>query len=173
MFCSIYKWLISQALDSGKPLSKSLSRHLNRCTSCREFVNLHRSLEEMNIKDLPCLPEERERAIAAKIISALNRSPEEEKAPTRRAVLLPVFVSALVLVAIATSIYFLAVPRSGPGYLLDSFAEIDGTISSFEDRLERMGFPLEAEYADLKQTMKSTTEFFASYLDIKIGQGPE
>jgi len=47
------------------------------------------------------------------------------------------------------------------------------TISSFEERLERINSPLDAEYADLKQTMKFTTEFFAFYLDVKIGQDTE
>jgi hypothetical protein len=173
MFCSIYKWLISQALDSAKPLSGSLSRHIHRCASCREFLELHRSLEAMNIKDLPSLPGEKEGTLVDRIVFALNRSPEIEQAPTRRNALVPVFVSALVLVVIATSIYFLTVPRQGPGNLLASLAEIDGTISTFEDRLEKLDTPLEAEYTDLKQAMKSTTEFFASYLDVKIGQNTE
>ncbi len=173
MFCSIYKWLISQALDSRKPLSDSLSKHINHCASCQEFVELHRSLMDGRVKDLPCLPEEKETALGDSIVSAINMSPEPKQAPTRRIALIPVFVSSLVLVVVVTSIYLLTVPRPNPKNFLDSLAEINSTISTFENRLERMDSPLDAEYADLKQTMKSTTEFFASYLDVKIGQDTE
>jgi predicted anti-sigma-YlaC factor YlaD len=173
MFCSIYKWLISQAKDSRKPLPASVSRHIQHCASCREFVNLHNSLRESTVKDLPCLPEEKERVLATKIISALERNAEPRKARVRRPVLIPVVVSSLVLVVVAVGIYILTLPQLNSTHLLNSLSEIDHTISTFEERLENINSPLDAEYADLKQTVRSTTEFFASYLDVKIGQGPE
>jgi hypothetical protein len=173
MFCSIYKWFISQAKDSGKPIAASVNRHIQRCASCHEFVNLHESLIATNFKDLSCLPDEKESALVTKIISALDRNGEPGKAPTRRPVLIPVFVSSLVLMAVAIGLYFLTLPRPSSAHLLNSLSEIDNTISSFEERLEKINSPLDAEYADLKQTMKSTTEFFAFYLDVKIGQDTE
>ena len=173
MFCSIYKWFISQAKDSGKPIAASVNRHIQRCASCRGFVDLHESLMEASAKDLPCLPDEKESALATKIISALDRKAESGKAPARRPVLIPVFVSSLVLMAVAIGLYFLTVPQPSSAHLLNSLSEIDNTISSFEERLEKINSPLDAEYADLKQTMRSTTEFIASYLDVKIGQGTE
>jgi hypothetical protein len=173
MFCSIYKWFISQAKDSGKPIAASVNRHIQRCASCRRFIDLHESLMETSAKDLPCLPDEKESALATKIISALDRNAESGKAPARRPVLIPVFVSSFVLMAVAIGIYFLTVPRPSSAHLLNSLSEIDNTISSFEERLQTINSPLDAEYADLKQTMKSTTEFFAVYLDVKIGQDTE
>ena len=40
MLCFIYKWNISRALDTGKPLSRLTKRHLAGCESCREFSRL-------------------------------------------------------------------------------------------------------------------------------------
>lgn len=173
MFCSIYKWFISQAKDSRKPLPASVNRHIQRCSSCREFVDLHNSLVETSVKDLPCLPSEKESALATKIISALEGKSVPRKAPVRGPVLIPVVVSSLVLVVVAVGIYVLTVPRPSSTHLLNSLSAIDSTISSFEERLEKIDSPLDAEYAELKLTMKSTTDFFTSYLDVKIGQRKE
>jgi hypothetical protein len=173
MFCSIYKWFISQAKDSRKPLPASVNRHIRRCASCREFVDLHESLMETSVKDLSCISDERMSALATNIIAALDSDAESGRLPARRSALIPVFVSSFVLLAVASGIYFLTAPRPSSSHLLNSLSAIDSTISSFEERLDKINSPLDAEYADLKQTMRSTTEFFASYLDVKIGQGTE
>lgn len=173
MFCSIYKWFISQAKDSRKPLPASVNRHIRRCASCRAFVDLHESLMATSVKDLPCISDEKKSALAANIIAALDGNAESRKSPARRSALIPVFVSAFVILAVATGIYFLTAPRPNSTQFLNSLSAIDNTISTFEERLDKINSPLDAEYADLKQTVKSTTEFFASYLDVKIGQGTE
>jgi hypothetical protein len=173
MFCSIYKWFISQAKDSRKPIPAFVNRHIQHCASCREFLDLHDSLMESSIKDLPCLPEKDESLLATKILSALDRNTESRVARVRRPILIPVVTSSLIFVAVAVGIYFLTLPQPSPTPFLSSLSEIDHTISTFEERLENINSPLDAEYADLTQTMRSTTEFFASYLDVKIGQGSE
>lgn len=171
MFCTIYKWFVSQAKDSQKPLPASVKRHIQRCTSCRSFLDLHESLTETSVKDLPCIDDEKQSALTANILAALDTHAEPKKLPARRISLIP--VSVFVLLAVAAGIYFLTIPRPNSTYLLNSLSAIDNTISSFEERVDTINSPLDAEYAGLKQTMKSTTEFFASYLDIKIGQGGE
>lgn len=173
MFCTIYKWFVSQAKDSQKPLPASVNRHIQRCASCRSFLDLHESLMETSVKDLPCIDDEKQSALTANILAALDTHAEPKKLPARRISLIPVSVSVFVLLAVAAGIYFLTIPRPNSTYLLNSLSAIDNTISSFEERVDTINSPLDAEYAGLKQTMKSTTEFFASYLDIKIGQGGE
>ena len=173
MFCTIYKWFVSQAKDSKKPLPASINRHIQRCASCRAFLDLHESLMETSVKDLPCIDDEKQSALAANIFAALDGHAEPKKLPAKRISLIPVSVSVFVLLAVAAGIYFLTTPRPNSTYLLSSLSVIDNTISSFEERLDTINSPLDAEYADLKQTMKSATEFFASYLDVKIGQGGE
>ncbi|MGD9346039.1 MAG: hypothetical protein PVH84_09275 [Candidatus Aminicenantes bacterium] len=173
MFCAIYKWFISSAQDSRKPIPTFLNRHIQRCESCREFAELHESLTETSIKDLPCIDDDKKSVLASSIISALDNERETVKPPDRRTSLIPVFVSSFVLLAVAAGIYFLTSPRPNSSHFFNSLSAIDNTISSFEERLDKVNSPLQTEYEDLKQTMKSTTEFFASYLDVKIGQGTE
>jgi hypothetical protein len=126
-----------------------------------------------SIKDLPCMSDEKTSVLATQIHAALDSEQESEKLPTRRKTLIPVFVSSFVILAVAAGIYFLTTPRPSSSNLLKSLSEIDSTIYSFEERIDKFNSPLDAEYAGLKQTMKSTTEFFASYLDVKIGQGTQ
>ena len=128
---------------------------------------------DTSVKDLPCLPEEKESVLATKIISALDQNTEPRKARVLMPAFVPVVISSLVLVVVAVGIYFLTAPRPSSAHLLKSLSEIDKTIFSFEEQLDKINSPLDAEYADLKQTMRSTTQFFASYLDVKIGQGTE
>lgn len=44
MFCWYFRLAISQAADSGKPLSSMTQNHLNRCPHCRQFYHLCQSL---------------------------------------------------------------------------------------------------------------------------------
>ena len=37
MWCSIYQWLISTALDGDKPLGRATARHVRHCRRCGEF----------------------------------------------------------------------------------------------------------------------------------------
>ena len=117
------------------------------------------------------MSDEKKSALAAHIIRALESDREPIEPPAKKTSLIPVFVSTLVILVVASGIYFLTIPRPSSTPFLDSLSAIDNTISSFEERLDNFNSPLDAEYAGLKQTMRSTTEFFASYLDVKIGQG--
>ena len=118
MFCSIYKWFISQAEDSRKPLPVFVNRHIQRCASCREFIELHESLVETSVKDLPCISDEKISSLAINIISALDSDKEPGKPPAKRTALIPVFVSSFVLLAVAAGIYFLTSPQPSSTHLL-------------------------------------------------------
>ncbi len=37
MFCTLHRWHISQTLDTGEPLPRRVSRHLERCPECSAF----------------------------------------------------------------------------------------------------------------------------------------
>jgi hypothetical protein len=128
---------------------------------------------ETSVIDLPCIGDDKMRVLTTNIITALDRNTDAVKPPARRTTLIPVFVSSFVLLAVAAGIYFLTSPRPDSTYLFNSLAAIDNTISSFEEKLDNVNSPLATEYEDIKQTMRSTTEFFVSYLDVKIGRGTE
>ncbi len=44
MLCSLFRFMISSAADSGKPIGPLTSRHILGCTSCRQFHRTCRTL---------------------------------------------------------------------------------------------------------------------------------
>ena len=72
MFCSIYKWYISRALDSGKPPSGPVGRHIRRCASCREFARFSESLENRCVKDVPGFLDSYNKELNEKIVSQVD-----------------------------------------------------------------------------------------------------
>ncbi len=50
MFCAIYRWKMSAAIDAGTPLSPAAERHVHVCASCRQFwtaaQGLHAALRD-------------------------------------------------------------------------------------------------------------------------------
>jgi hypothetical protein len=73
MFCTIYKWLTSQAADSGKPLSGFVKNHTHRCDSCREFAQICESLKPKFAQDKHAILEKTDGELNKKIISALSK----------------------------------------------------------------------------------------------------
>ena len=53
MWCSVYQWMISSALDSEKRLGRWTSRHIARCDDCRRFWEASARLEERLRTDAP------------------------------------------------------------------------------------------------------------------------
>lgn len=59
MICGFIKWMVSQSLDSGNPLPSYIERHIERCGSCRDFVETSRMVETVLERDalrLQCRP---------------------------------------------------------------------------------------------------------------------
>lgn len=173
MFCSIYKWFISQAMDSGKPISEPLGRHLRRCASCREFAQLCESLNHKFIQDKPDFTEDYNEALNEKIRSAWDRRPKPRSVSARKPALVPVLVSAFVVLAISISIFFLTAPHSSKSTPMNQLFEYDIAKTSLENMLGKVESPLELEILGMKQTMMSTTEFLLSCIDINLGQKAE
>ena len=46
MFCRFHKFMISNALDGGKPLGRLTRRHLQRCHACNRFLDLCRTMDQ-------------------------------------------------------------------------------------------------------------------------------
>ena len=173
MFCSIYKWKISQAMDSGKPTSGTVQRHMNKCDSCREYAELCTSLKPKFTQDKQTILEEFDASLNKKIMSAI---PEKQglgsvwgrKAPA----LIPSLAAAFAVLVISISIIFLALPRSKH---VPSLGQISTLVSaaSPEDILSKVESPLEKEYTELKRTLESTSKFLISSFDLRIGQQAE
>ena len=176
MFCTVYKWLISQAADSGKPVSGFVKNHTQRCDSCREFARLCESLKPKFAQDKYAILKNYDEALSKKIISALPKERVSESGDQRiprkflaqRPVLVTSLSAVFLVAAISVSIIFIAVPRSKD---MSSFGHPSEWVSaaSPESFLAKAESPLETEYQELKKTVDTTTKFLRSYLDFHIG----
>ncbi len=179
MFCSINKWMISRALDTGKPIPGRVKSHLQRCENCRAFATFCTSLEPKFVQDKSIILERSPEALTKKIMSNI---PEDFKAESaienktliqkiivHRPVLIPSLSAALVVLVILSSILFLTHSRSQQA---DSLGQLSTLVKAASpgDVLSKMESPLETEYMELKQALDSTTKFLFSSLEFRIGQ---
>jgi hypothetical protein len=179
MFCSINKWMISRALDTGKPISGRVKNHLQRCDACREFATFCASLEPKFVQDKNAIFERSPETLTKKIMSTIPEDFNAESAighktlirkmVERRPALIPSLSAALVILGILSSVLFLTHPRSQDA---DSLGQLTALIKSAspEDVLSRMESPLETEYRELKQALDSTTRYLFSSLEFRLGQ---
>jgi len=176
MFCTVYKWLISQAADSGKPVSGFVKNHTRRCDSCREFAQLCESLKPKLAKDKQVILENTHEALNKKIILALSKeraslSGRKGTARTylaRKPALVASLAAAFVVLAISLSILFIVIPLARD---TSSFGRPSELVSAASPGvlLVKAKSPLEKEYLELKKTLNTTTEYLRSVLDFHIG----
>ena len=177
MFCTVYKWLISQATDSGKPVSGFVKNHTRRCDSCREFARHCESLKPKFAQDKLTLLENADKALDKKILTALAEERESMSEPqavsrkfmARRPALVPSLSAAFLVLAVSLIIIFIVIPYSKK---TESFGRPSELVSaaSPEVLLAKVESPLEKEYQALKKTFNSTTEYLRSVLDFQIGE---
>ena len=180
MFCTVYKWLISQAADSDKPVAGFVKNHTHRCDSCREFAQLCESLKPKFEQDKHAILKNYGESLSKKIISALPKERTSEsgrqrisrKYPVRRPVLVTSLAAAFLVVAVSISILFIAVPRSRDTGSFGRPSEL-ASAASPEVLLAKAKSPLETEYQELKKSLDTTTKFLRSHLDFRIGPQTE
>lgn len=178
MLCSINKWMISRAMDTGKPVSRRVKNHLQRCEGCREFASFCTSLKPKLMRDRDALMERASEDLEKKILSNIPdlraaTAPEQKTSIQnifkRRPALIPSLSAALVVLGILSSLIFLTHSRSPD---TDSLGQLTALIktASPDDVLARMESPLETEYRELKQTLDSTSRYLLSSLQFRLGQ---
>jgi len=178
MFCSIYKWKISQAMDSGKTISGKVHRHMQRCGSCRKYAEFCTSLKPRLIQDKRPILEGFDETLNKKIMSSIPeilgresevaRKASRQKFPFHRPAVIPSLAAAVVVLAVSISIIFFALPRSKQKPALDQISTLLSAASP-EDVLSRVESPLEKEYTELKRTLESTSKYLISSFDVRIG----
>lgn len=173
MFCSIYKWNISKALDSEMPFSNRLKHHLEHCKTCREFVDFSESLQKKAVAAKPDLGQGYPTTLPHRIMSSLDTSQKPKSKPGRTRYLIPITTSAALILTISTSVYFLTSPRVATLESLDAMLPLNQAQASLGETLNKLDSPLETEYQSLKYVVESTTEFLISRFDIKLGQEQE
>jgi hypothetical protein len=177
MFCSIHKWKISRAMDSGKSISGNVQKHLSKCDSCREFAELCTSLKPTFTKDKQAILRDFDDSLNKRIMASIPDKSEHTPEPghrvraskrsVRRPVLIPSIAAALAVLVISISILFI-LPRSRQA---PSLGQISALISaaSPEEVLSKVESPLEKEYTELKRAFESTSKYLISSLDFRIG----
>ncbi len=173
MLCSIYKWKISRALDSGKPLSGLAERHLRRCSACREFARVGRELEQRLTQDAATLLENNRISLGEKVLSSLDRrveSPSVSKRILGKPVWVAAAVSALVLVAaiVATRISFVT-PRSEKIPALESILKYNPPGVYLKKAAQKAESPYQMEIQELKKALGTAAGVIEASLDIGLG----
>ncbi len=170
MFCPIYKWKISQAMDSGKTISSNVHKHMSRCDSCREYAELCTSLKPKFTQDKQAILEDFDESLNKKIMLAIPERAELGTEPRRRTLaLIPSLAAAITVLVISVSIIFLSLPRSKQTPPLGPISTLISAASP-ENILLKVESPLEKEYTELKRAFESTSKFLISSFDFRIGQ---
>lgn len=168
MLCSIYKWEISRALDSGKPLSGRAKRHLCRCAACREFTRLGRELERRLTEDAATLLEDHGISLGEKVLSSIGRRVESPSFP-KRGLSKPVLVAAALLAVISASLIWLVRPRSEKMPSLELLLKYDPPGVYLEKAVQKAESPYETEIQELKKALESSAEVLEASFSIGLG----
>jgi hypothetical protein len=172
MLCTFYKWKISRAFDSGKPLSAAVKSHAGRCGSCHEFLRLSEKLQQRLTEDAASLfasgvPED----IGKRVLSSLppeapGRSPDLQK--LRRLRLRPVLVAAGALLIISIGTFWIVTSRSNKMPSLDSLFAFDSPRAELQKALLKAESPYEKEIQELRRALSSAAAYLQARFDIGL-----
>lgn len=171
MPCFLYKWNISRALDTGKPLSRLTKRHLGGCASCREFSRLGREMERRLSGEAAGL-EDRTPGIEERVRQAMAGLGPGPSAPERRPralFLRPALAAALLLAAAGVGVIWVTRPRSAGLPPLAPLLDLETRRASLVSVLEKAESPYQKEIQGIKRTLQSTADFLAARFRIGLG----
>ena len=182
MLCTLNRWMISRAEDTGKKLSCFAERHVKRCGACREFARSSASLStELRVEKaafLDGVPEFSVRALSPTDVPATERgnvTAAERRRGRPWSFLLPLPAAvAVLLVAIGVFVVFRIgrhEPELSPQDRAAAMAalksvssapgELEGVISEAESSLDK-------ERQILEKSIASAAEYLQARLNIKI-----
>lgn len=173
MLCFLYKWNISRALDTGKPLSGLTKRHLDGCASCREFSLLGREMERRLTGEAASflgnpVPEIRDKV--RKSIAGLGPVPTALTARPRFVSLRPALAAALILAAVGIGHFWMIRGRSSGMPRIAPLLDFETRRSEVISTLQKAESPYDKEIQGLKRTFQSTADFLAARFQIGLGE---
>ncbi len=167
MICSISKWLISGAFDSHRAIPGFLQSHINRCTSCREFIQLSKTLEKRAAEDAQLV-------IQQIPVSLQTRQPiqsvEKKRQTWGARKLIPVVSVSVAAIVLAVFLLFQPSQTPSPTLGMDSFFMFGrdslpgGSLQKLASQVES---PYNVEWNSIKKNVKSATETLKAQLDLK------
>lgn len=185
MFCFIYKWMISGAMDTGKEMPGIVRRHLGRCESCHAFARMGQALDTRLKQDASELLKEPDTALNYRILAALESRPEPSYRRSRRASRfspIPILSTAFALIVMVIG---LAVITPGPGPKVSGDPSILDRILAVNESpvqdpkpalpglMEKVESPFNREIASLKNAVVSAKDFFVTYVGEGFGTIPK
>ena len=178
MLCTLSRWLISRAEDSGKALPGFAGRHVRQCRACAEFARTTATLSSR-------LRSERSAWLAEVPDFAVDRGPDPAPRPAAKAgareprrswlALRPLPVAAAALVIVAGGLILFQVVLKEPAPTAEDRAAAMAalkTITSAPQGLQ--GFigaaesPLDRERRILENSVSSAVEYLQARLNIRI-----
>jgi hypothetical protein len=172
MLCFLYKWNISRALDTGKPLSRLTKRHLDGCESCRGFSRLSREMERRLTEEAASFLGDPTPEIGEKVrqsIAGLGPVPSAHRTRPRFLSLRPALAAALLLVAVGVSIIWIARPQPAGMPRIDPLLDLKTGRADLLSAMEKAESPYQKEIQGLKRTLQSTAGYLAARFDINLG----
>jgi hypothetical protein len=172
MWCLIYKWKISRAMDSGKPLAGLTRRHLRGCVSCREFAESCEKMGRRLSEDAAALIGGADASLGDRVRSALAEQIRAEvPAPPRPdfARWRPILAAAVSLVVVGVSVVWLVTSRPRQMPRLDPLFSFESAQVYLQNALQKAESPYQEEIAELEKAFKSTADFLLARLNIGLG----
>jgi hypothetical protein len=188
VLCRIYRWKLSGAIDSGKPLSGTVKRHLLRCASCREFAGFAEDTGRRLTRDAGVLVGSVDQSLADSVKSSLGHWVESPTfrpganlrlpdALTQKSGnwgidnLVPILAAAATLVVVGASVLWVVRSRPQPMPELTPPFQIETPGAYLEAAVEKVGSPYEKEIRRWKEAFDSTAKTLEACFDIGLGEG--
>lgn len=132
MFCWLFKFMISNAVDVENRLSEGTQRHVNKCAGCRAFYQTCLSLGEGLKREAAGFDEDLPVHFARRVLDAAPDGADTDKTyklPGRR--LRPALAAACIVVVASLGTVFLTLNQNEP--TPDGAAQIAGVYRLMDD----------------------------------------
>ena len=173
MKCSLHRWNISRALDSGEPLDSLTKLHLVHCEACREFLRVGEEMGRRLADDADSLLRDERPTLNDRVQRALDEPGRAATPPRSRPKLLrlrPVLAAAALLVVVGLSIIWVARSRPAGMPQLDPLLRLEAGRANLVSALQRAESPYQKEISELRKTLKSTADYLAARFDTSLGE---
>jgi hypothetical protein len=182
MLCTLSRWMISRAEDTGKALPRFVERHVKRCGACREYArssaSLSTGLKAERSAFLARVPEFTVRPLSPgetpatepRSVAAVDRKPRRQTLFLR-----PLPAAAAVLIIAIGAFVVLRIGRRGPELSPQDRAAVMAAIKSVSGAPAELGgavgvaeSSLDKERRVLERSLASAAEYLQARLNIKI-----
>ena len=173
MKCSIHRWNISRAFDSGEPLSRLTKLHLGHCEACREFSRFIEETGRRLSGDAASLLGEARPGLEERLRRVV-REPSSASIPyasqPRRLRMRPALAAAVALAVVGVGLIWMARSRPAGMPPLDPLLNLETQRAHLVSAVQRAESPYQEEIQKLKKTLQSTADYLASRFETGLGE---